>query len=213
MFSAVGFTHLSSRGPHGPVLFNTYSESCNLRTILLSLCGEQLLFARPLCFPVGSSPTERCTGHALPPAGVSTLLFYVCIQNKVTENRLFQFIHAAIGWICISSQNNPEIWLHSIPQTGEWTIFFFFSLLAPCQEHCLSLRKCARWRVGVCLLHVWLLSTFLSVYALVYISLSVCFRRRSCKPAWSNWGMYSSFTRTIQQRHLTVPRSPTEWPT
>lgn len=34
---------------------------------------------------------------------------FVLIQNKVAENRLFQFIHTKMGWICISSQNNPEI--------------------------------------------------------------------------------------------------------
>lgn len=29
--------------------------------------------------------------------------------KKCAENRLFQFIHAEMGWICISSKNNPEI--------------------------------------------------------------------------------------------------------
>lgn len=208
MFSAVGFTHLSTRGPCGPLLFNTCSESCHLRTILLSLCGEQLLFARPLVAPVGLSRTERCTGHVLPPAGVSHLLFYDCIQNKVTENRLFQFIHTEIGWICISSQNNPEIWLHSIPQPLEWTIF----LLAPRQELCFESEKNVL-HVGWCAFVArMLLSTFLSVYVLVYISLFVYFRRRSCKPAWSNWGKYSAFIRTIQLKLLTVLRFTTEWP-
>lgn len=33
----------------------------------------------------------------------------VFTQNKVAENRLFQFIYTEMGWICISSPNNPEI--------------------------------------------------------------------------------------------------------
>lgn len=100
--------------PSGPLLFNTCPEPCSLRTVLSSLCGEQLLCARPLGFSYGNGPNcscqpRQCTGHLLPPAGVHLLLFNFYSQNKVAENRLFQFIHTEIGWICISSQNNPEI--------------------------------------------------------------------------------------------------------
>lgn len=126
--SAGGLIHLSSPGPSGPLLFNTCPEPCSLRTVLSSLCGEQLFCARPLGFSYGNGPNcssqpQQCTGHLLPPAGVYPLLFNFCSKNKVAENRLSQFIHTEIGWICISSQNNPEIWLHSIP--NPWKEQFF----------------------------------------------------------------------------------------
>lgn len=87
--------------------------------------------------------------------------------HKVAENRLFQFIHTEIGWICISSQNNPEIWLHSIP--NPWNEQFFSWLaarscvLSVC-EHSHSASTCAR--IGAFVWQCVCLSTFLLVFIL-----------------------------------------------
>ena len=102
-----------------------------------------------------SCQPRQCTGHLLPPAGVRLLLFNFHSQNKVAENRLFQFIHTEIGWICISSQNNPEIWLHSIP--NPWNEQFFSWLPASsCASVCVCVCACTCltvfvWHVCFCL--------------------------------------------------------------
>ena len=208
--SAVGYTHLSSLDPCGSLLFNTCPESCSLRTILSRLCEDQLLV-----FPMGMSWTMQCTGHLLPPAGADFILFNFHIQSKVAENRLFLFIHTEIGWICISSQNNPEIWLHSIPQPLEQKLFIF--LLASSQEYIECVSMHTLWVHLHSLVCLWRMCAFVyisvSLFALVNISVCGYFRRRSCKPAWSYWGIFSAITWAIQQIFLTVLRFTTEWPT
>lgn len=52
-FSAGGLAHLSNPGPPGPLLFNTCPEPCSRRTVLSSLCGEQLCVPDLLGFPMG----------------------------------------------------------------------------------------------------------------------------------------------------------------
>lgn len=73
---------------------------------------EQLLRARPGGLSSGNKLAVARLGNA---QGVYCPLLehsaycLVFSQNKVAENRLFQFIYTEMGWICISSQNNHEI--------------------------------------------------------------------------------------------------------
>lgn len=151
--------HLSNPIPSGSLVFNTCLDPCSLVTVLSSLCGKQLLCARPLGLSYGNDPDRscqpwQCTGYLLPPAGI---YFYCSIFTPSTK------------WLRIDCSNlfiqrwggsvsHPKITLKSdyIQFLTPGTNVFF--LQAPSQILCISVcaRMCACfavlvWNVWFCL--------------------------------------------------------------
>ena len=162
-----GLIHLSSPGPSGPLLFNTCPEPCSLRTVLSSLCGEQLSCARPLGFSYGNGRTVHAShGNA---QGIYcpllALTFYCSISTPRTK------------WLRIDCSNlfilrqggsvsRPKITLKSdyiqflTPGTNN------FSLGSqPVAVHRWGVCVCEHARVSLCLC---------GMCASVYISVCVC---------------------------------------
>lgn len=87
-----------------------HAQSSAARELFCHLYVESSFCMQAVCFLLwGANQSLPCTGCVLPPAGVHHTQLRFNSQNKVAENRLFQFIQIEIWWICISSQNNPEI--------------------------------------------------------------------------------------------------------
>ena len=171
-----GLIHLSSPGPSGPLLFNTCPEPCSLRTVLSSLCGEQLSCARPLGFSYGNGRTVHAShGNA---QGIYcpllALTFYCSISTPRTK------------WLRIDCSNlfilrqggsvsRPKITLKSdyiqflTPGTNNF-------LLAPSQQLC-TVGVCVSVNMHVCrcvCVACVLLSTFLSVCVFQMEKLQAC---------------------------------------
>lgn len=171
----MGYTHLSSLGPCGSAVLYMPRVVQPENYFVMFMWRSAFVYQNLLVFPRGTSWTMQCIGQLLPPSGVDLILFNFHIQNKVAENRLFLFIHTEMGWICISSQNNPEIWLRSVPPPLKQTYFSVGFQPAVhssvwtctyCKYTCIHWCACGG---GV------LLSTFLSLYLLRSTYLSVFF--------------------------------------